>query len=249
MPRLFRTTNPALNSSTFERSRSLAIGDAMTLQGTVNKAGLLLVCVVASSAWTWGLARSAEPQAAAPWMIAGVFGGLIAAIATIFKPQWAPITAPVYALLEGLALGGISSLIDQAYHGIAIQAVGLTFATAAVMLAAYRTGLIRATRKFTIGVIAATGGIFLLYMVDIVMGFFGRHVALLNAATPLGIAVSVFIVAVAALNLILDFDLIERGIANGAPKYMEWYGAFGLMITLVWLYLEMLRLLAKIRER
>lgn len=249
MPGLFRTTNPALNSRTFERSHPLIAGQAMTLQGTVNKAGLLLLCVVATSAWTWGLARSAEPQAAVPWMIAGVFGGLIAAVATIFKPQWAAITAPIYALLEGLALGGISSIIDQAYHGLAIQAVGLTFAVAAVMLGAYTSGLLRATRKFTIGVIAATGGIFLLYIADMVMGFFGHRIGVLSAATPLGIAVSVFIVGVAALNLILDFDLIERGVANGSPKYMEWYGAFGLMVTLVWLYLEMLRLLAKIRER
>jgi uncharacterized YccA/Bax inhibitor family protein len=249
MARLFRTSNPALNSGAFERSRPYLGGEAMTLQGTVNKAGLLLLCVVASSAWTWGLARSAQPQAAAPWMLAGVFGGLIAAVVTIFKPQWAAITAPVFALLEGLALGGISSLLDQAYHGIAIEAVGLTFATAAVMLVAYRSGLIRATRKFTVGVIAATGGIFLVYMADLVMGFFGHSIGILNAATPLGIAISVFIVGVAALNLILDFDLIERSVNNGSPKYMEWYGAFGLMITLVWLYLEMLRLLAKIRER
>jgi uncharacterized YccA/Bax inhibitor family protein len=248
MPEPFRTSNPALNSKTFGVPRALA-GEAMTLQGTVNKTGLLLVCVIATAAWTWGLARSESPQAALPWMMGGMIGGLIVAMVTIFKKEWSPITAPIYALLEGLALGGISSFFDLKYHGIAVEAVALTFGTLAVMLGAYSTGLIRATRKFTIGVIAATGGIFLVYMVDMVMGFFGRHVPLISETSPLGIAVSVFIVVVAALNLILDFALIENGVQSGAAKYMEWYGAFGIMVTLIWLYLEILRLMSKIRER
>lgn len=243
-----RTTNPALNPRAFAGQRAFA-GEAMTLQGTVNKTGVLLLCVVATSAWTWGLARSESPQSAAPWMMGGLIGGLIVAFVTIFKKQWSPITAPIYALLEGLAIGGISSYIDLAYHGIAIQAVGLTFGTLAVMLAAYTSGVLRATPKFTMGVIAATGGIFVVYMVDLVLGFFGRHVPLLNSSSPLGIAISVFIVIVAALNFILDFGFIDSGVQGGAPKYMEWYAAFGLMVTLVWLYLEILRLLAKIRER
>jgi uncharacterized YccA/Bax inhibitor family protein len=243
-----RTANPALNPRAFA-GRQANAGEAMTLQGTVNKTGVLLLCVVATAAWTWGLARSEAPTAAMPWMVGGVFGGLIVAFVTIFKKEWSPITAPIYALLEGLALGGISSIIDQVYHGIAMQAVGLTFGTLAVMLLAYRSGLLRATRKFTIGVIAATGGIFLVYMVDLVMGFFGRHVPLLNDAGPWGIAISVFIVVVAALNLILDFGFIETGVQSGAAKYMEWYAAFGLMVTLVWLYLEILRLLTKMNRR
>ena len=248
MPDPLRTANPALNPRVFAGQRAIA-GEAMTLQGTVNKTGLLLLCVVATAAWTWGLARSESPQATLPWMMGGLIGGLIVAIVTIFKKEWSPITAPIYALLEGLAIGGISSLIDLAYHGIAIQAVGLTFGTLAVMLAAYSSGLIRATRKFTIGVVAATGGIFVVYMVDMIMGFFGSHVPLINSTSPLGIGISVFIVIIAALNLILDFNLIETGVRGGAAKYMEWYGAFALMVTLIWLYLEILRLLAKMRER
>ena len=248
MANLFRTSNPALNSKAFEGRTAIA-GEAMTLQGTVNKTGLLLLCAIVSAAWTWGLARSEAPEAALPWMIGGMIGGLIMALVTIFKKEWSPVTAPLYAVLEGFALGGISSFLDQAYHGIAIQAVGLTFGTLAVMLMLYTSGVLRATPKFTMGVIAATGGIALVYFVDIMLSFFGRHVPLINESGPWGIAISVFIVIVAAANLILDFDFVESGVQAGAAKYMEWYGAFGLMVTLVWLYLEMMRLLAKVRRR
>ena len=243
-----RTSNPTLNPTTFADNRAIA-GQAMTLQGTVNKTGILLLCAIVSAAWTWGLARSEAPDAAIPWMIGGMIGGLVMAIATTFKKEWSPITAPIYAVLEGLALGGISSTLDRMYHGIAIQAVALTFGTMAVMLLAYTSGLIRATRKFTIGVIAATGAIFLVYMADMVMSLFGHHVPLINGSGPVGIAISAVIVVVAALNLILDFNLIETGVQAGAAKYMEWYGAFALMVTLVWLYLEIVRLLAKTRQR
>ena len=248
MPDTFRTSNPAFNASTFA-GRELVAGPTMTLQGTVNRAAVLLLCVIVTAGWTWGLARSQSPQAVMPWMLGGVFGGLIVAMVTIFKKEWSPFTAPVYALLEGLALGGISSLIDQQYHGIAVQAVALTFGTVAVMLVAYTTGLIRVTQRFRMGVVVATGGILVVYLADIVMGFFGKHIALLSSAGPWGIAISVFIVIVAALNLILDFDFIQTGVQAGAPKYMEWYGAFGLMVTLIWLYLEFLRLLSKVRRR
>jgi uncharacterized YccA/Bax inhibitor family protein len=249
MPNLFRTSNPALSSKAF-LGRVAVAGDAMTLQGTVNKTGVLLLCVIASAAYTWNLAsRSMNPQVALPWILAGVFGGLIVAFVTIFKKEWAPVTAPIYALLEGLALGGISAFFDQMYHGIAIQAVGLTFGVLAVMLVAYTTGLIRVTQKFRIGVIAATGAIAIVYLVDLVLRMFGKQVPLLNEAGPWGIAISVVIVCVAALNLVLDFDFVESGVAAGAPKYMEWYGAFGLMLTLIWLYLEILRLLGKVRRR
>jgi uncharacterized YccA/Bax inhibitor family protein len=246
---ILRTSNPTLKPNTFENSRAILGQEVMSVQGTVNKTGLLLVCVVATAAWTWGLARSESPQAALPWMMGGVIGGLVLALVTVFKKQWSPVTAPLYALLEGLALGGISSFLDVTYPGIAIQAVGLTFATLFAMLFLYKTGVIRATRKFVMGVAAATGAIFLVYMVNFVMGFFGTQVPLLNDAGPWGIAISGVIVIVAALNLILDFDFIERGAQAGAAKYMEWYGAFGLMVTLVWLYLEILRLLAKTRRR
>jgi uncharacterized YccA/Bax inhibitor family protein len=248
MPEPFRSSNPALNSRTFA-GRELTAGPAMTLQGTINRTGVLLLCVIVTAGWTWGIARSQSPQAVTPWMLGGLIGGLVFAMVTIFKKEWSPFTAPIYALLEGLALGGISSLIDQQYHGIAVQAVALTFGTLAVMLVAYTTGLIRPTERFKMGVVVATGGILVVYLADIVMGFFGHPISVLNSSGPWGIAISVVIVIVAALNLILDFDLIQQGIQVGAPKYMEWYGAFGLMVTLIWLYLEFLRLLSKARRR
>jgi uncharacterized YccA/Bax inhibitor family protein len=247
MPALFKTSNPALNSKTFERPVALG-GEAMSLQGTVNKTGLLLFLASASAAWTWYLAHT-QPETVGIWMMGGLIVGFILALVTVFKQTWAPITAPAYAIFEGLALGGISAFLDQAYHGIAIQALGLTFGVTLIMLMLYTSGLVRATPKFTMGVIAATGGIFLVYLVDMVLRFFGHSVPLLNSAGPWGIAISVFIVIVAALNLILDFGFVESGVQSGAPKYMEWYGAFGIMVTLVWMYMEMLRLLSKLRER
>jgi uncharacterized YccA/Bax inhibitor family protein len=248
MPGLFKTSNPALNENTFE-GRVAVAGEAMTLQGTVNKTGVLLVCVVGTAAWTWGIAHSQTPQAALPWMIGGLIAGLVFALVTIFKKEWSPITAPIYALCEGLMLGGISALLERAHPGIAIQAMGLTFGVTAVMLVLYKSGILRATPKFTVGVVAATGGIFLVYMVDLVLSMFGRHVPLLNSSGPWGIGLSVVIVIIAALNLILDFDFVETGVHARAPNYMEWYGAFGIMVTLIWMYLEILRLLAKMRER
>lgn len=248
MPNLMRTSNPALNEKAFKGQ--VATGEAMTLQSTVNKTGLLLLCVVATAAWTWGMSHSNTPEAALPWMMGGLVGGFIMALVTIFKKEWSPVTAPVYALLEGLVLGGISAIFEHSYPGIAIQAVGLTFGTLFVMLVAYKTGVIRATEKFKIGVLAATGGIALLYFVEMILGmFFHIQVPMIHQSGPWGIAFSLFVVVIAALNLVLDFDMIETGVQNGAPKYMEWYGAFGLMVTLIWLYLEILRLLGKARRR
>jgi len=248
MSGLFKTSNPALNEKTFQGSVAVA-GEAMTLQGTVNKTGFLLFCVSATAAWTWWIAQSQTPQAALPWMMGGLIVGFIFSLVTIFKKEWSPITAPIYALCEGLALGGISAFLEQAHPGIAIQSLGLTLGVTVVMLVLYTSGTLRATPKLTMGVIAATGGIFLVYLVDMVLRFFGRQVPLLNSSGPWGIGISLLIVIVAALNLILDFDFIETGVRAGAPKYMEWYGAFGMMVTLIWMYLEILRLLAKMRRR
>jgi uncharacterized YccA/Bax inhibitor family protein len=243
-----RTSNPALSEKAIQGQ--VATGEVMTLQGTVNKTGLLLLCVVATSAWTWGMAHSDTPGAAIPWMIGGALGGFVVALVTIFKKQWSPLTAPIYALLEGLVLGGISALFEKTYPGVAIQAIGLTFGTLFVMLLAYKSGMIRATQGFKIGVIAATGGIAIFYLIEMVLGvFFRTQVPAINGSGPWGIAFSLFVVIIAALNLVLDFDMIETGVQNGAPKYMEWYGAFGLMVTLIWLYLEILRLLGKARRR
>lgn len=248
MADLLRSTNPVLKEKAF--AGQLVTGEAMTIQGTVNKTGLLLLFVVVSAAWTWGLSHSNRPEAAYPWMIGGALGGFVVALVTVFKSTWAPLTAPIYALLEGLFLGGISAVFEHSYPGIAVQAVSLTFAVMFVMLLAYKFGVIRATRGFKLGVIAATGGIALVYVVNLVMSlFFHTQVSFLYSSTPLGIGISLFIVVIAALNLIIDFDMIETAARMGAPKYMEWYGAFGLMVTLVWLYLEILRLLGKVRNR
>jgi len=247
MPGLIKTSNPALNANTFE-NRFASGGEAMTLQGTVNKTGLLLLCAAATAAWTWWLART-QHEAVALCMWGGLIGGLVFALATIFKKEWSPVTAPIYALCEGLALGGISAVFNRVYPGIVLQALGLTGAVTTVMLLLYTSGVIRATPKFAIGVIAATGGIFLCYMIDLVMGFFGHHVPLLYSNGPWGIAISVFIVIVAALNLILDFDFIETGVYARAAKYMEWYGTFGIMVTLVWMYIEILHLLSEMRSQ
>lgn len=247
MPGLFKTSNPALNAKTFENRVSSA-GEAMTLQGTVNRTAFLLFCAVATGAWTWWLAHT-QPEAVTLCLWGGLIGGLVFALITTFKKEWSPVTAPIYALCEGLALGGISAALNQVYSGIVLQALGLTAAVTAVMLMLYTSGVIRATPKFTVGVIAATGGIFLFYMINLVMGFFGHHVSLLYNNGPWGIAISVCIVIVAALNLILDFDFVETGVYAGAAKYMEWYGAFGIMVTLVWMYIEILHLLSTIRSQ
>lgn len=247
MPGLLKSSNPALNARTFENRFSIA-GESMTMQGTVNKTGLLLFCAAATAAWTWWLART-QPEAAPLCLWGGLIGGLVFALVTTFKKEWSPFTAPIYALCEGFALGGISAALNQVYSGIVLQALGLTGTVTAVMLLLYTSGVIRATPKFTVGVIAATGGIFLFYMIDFVMGFFGHRVSVLYSNGPWGIAISVVIVIVAALNLILDFNFIETGVRAGAAKYMEWYGAFGIMVTLVWMYIEILHLLSAIRSQ
>jgi len=248
MANIFRSTNPVLKDKVF--TGQIATGESMTVQGTVNKAGILLLCVVATAAWTWGLAHSDRPEAALPWMIGGLFGGLITCLVTVFKKEWSPLSAPLYALFEGLVLGGISAIFEKSYPGIAVQSVALTFGVLFVLLLAYKTGLVRATRGFVLGIVCATGAIALVYAASMFMRLFGfGGMSFLYASTPLGIGISIFVVIIAALNLILDFDMIERGANMGAPKYLEWYGAFGLMVTLIWLYLEILRLLGKVRRR
>ncbi|MEM7009483.1 MAG: Bax inhibitor-1/YccA family protein, partial [Thermodesulfobacteriota bacterium] len=182
------------------------------------------------------------------WLYGGLIGGLIFAFITIFKKTWAPITAPIYAILEGLAIGGISAIFELQFSGIVFQAVSLTFGTLFAMLVTYRLGLIKVTEKFRMGVVAATGAIFVVYLLSFVLGFFSINVPFIHSGGTIGILFSLFVVVIAALNLVLDFDFIEKGAEHGAPKYMEWYGAFGLIITLVWLYIEFLRLLSKLRQ-
>lgn len=254
---LMKTSNPALGENTFRGVGggygygAIDASARMTLGGTVNKTALLLLCALATAAWTWyRFIATQDIGQISGLLILGGIGGFIVAMVTIFKKEWSPVTAPLYALLEGLVLGGLSAMFDLRYPGIAIQAVGLTFGTLLALLLAYSSGMIRVTRKFTLGIVAATGGIMLFYFLQMILGFF--HVPFLssvNGAGPIGIGFSLIVVVIAALNLVLDFDFIERGVNYGAPKYMEWYGAFGIMVTLVWLYLEMLRLLAKMRSR
>jgi uncharacterized YccA/Bax inhibitor family protein len=254
---LMKTSNPALGDKTFRDLANGGITDAaghMTLSGTVNKTGVLLLLTLATACYTWRLFAETRDMSSVGGLLAvGLFGGFIVAMVTIFKQQWAPITAPIYALLEGLALGGISASLEMRYPGIAIQAVSLTFGTLFVLLLAYSSGLIKVTEKFKLGIIAATGGIFVFYMVEMALSFF--HVNVFNSPTGVngsgivGILFSLFVVAIAALNLVLDFDYIEQGVAVGAPKYMEWYCGFSLMVTLIWLYLEIIRLLSKLRSR
>ena len=253
---LIKTSNPALGADTFRNLAGSQYGgtiDAsarMTLSGTVNKTAILLICALATAAWTWNdFLQSRDISDVTGRLMIGSIGGLIFAFVTIFKKEWSAITAPIYALLEGLVLGGLSAMFEMRYPGIAIEAVSLTFGTLFVLLFLYRTGIIRVTQKFRMGIVAATGGIMLFYFAEMLLGFFGIHFMTINGAGPIGILFSLVIVGVAALNLVLDFDFIEQGVTFGAPKYMEWYGAFGIMVTLVWLYLEMLRLLSKINSR
>jgi uncharacterized YccA/Bax inhibitor family protein len=253
---LFKTSNPALGENTFRNLSGGGYGGAidaanrMTLSGTVNKTGILLICAFATAAYTWfRFTQTRDIADVSGLLLLGVFGGFICAMVTAFKKTWAPVTAPIYALLEGLFLGGVSAMFDLRYPGIAIQAVGLTFGTLLVLLLAYSSGMIKVNDKMRLGIIAATGGIAVFYLVQMVLGFFHIYLVSINGSGPIGIIFSLFVCAIAALNLVLDFDFIEQGVNYGAPKYMEWYGGFGIMVTLVWLYLEILRLLSKLRSR
>jgi uncharacterized YccA/Bax inhibitor family protein len=200
--------------------------------------------------WPWRQWFEArDPGALLTWLGIGVGGGFVLALLTIFVKKWAPVLAPLYAALEGLALGSVSALYESRYPGIVFQAVALTFGTLAALLVAYKTRAIKATENFKLGVVAATGAIALVYLLSFVLGMFGMPVGFMHSNGWLGIGISLVVVFVAALNLVLDFDFIEQGANQGAPKYMEWYGAFGLMVTLVWLYLEILRLLSKLNRR
>jgi uncharacterized YccA/Bax inhibitor family protein len=256
----FKSSNPALSSKSFggfvgARGGGPAISaaqnpGAMTMQGTVDKTAILLAVVTFTAIWPWRLFfESRNPELLLPWLGIGAIGGFIVAMVTIFKKTWAPATAPIYAACEGLVLGSTSALFEMRYPGIVLRSVALTFGVLLTLLVAYRSGAIRATEGFRRGVIAATGAIVLVYLGSFVLGLFGVNLGFLNSSSPLGIGISLVVVGIAALNLVLDFDFIEQGAKAGAPKYMEWYGAFGLLVTLVWLYLEILRLLSKLNDR
>lgn len=240
-----RSANPSLGENTFKGLRT-ENGMSMTIQGTVNKTFILFLLLCATAVFTWHQHFSGNDIQA--WLWIGLLGGFVVALITIFVKKAAPYTAPLYALLEGLAIGGISAIFESQFEGITTQAILLTLGTLFSLLFAYRSGLIKVTENFKLGVVAATGAIFFVYVADFILRFFGMEVPFIHETGLVGILISVAIVVVAALNLVLDFDFIEKGAEQRAPKYMEWYGAFGLMVTLVWLYFEILRLLSKIRS-
>ncbi len=245
---MMRSANPVLGTDTFQGTLSQPTADRMTIQGTVNKTLVLLLILLVPAYYVWNLFfATRDPSALKLYMMTGVFGGFLVALVTVFKKNWAPITAPLYAALEGLALGGISSFFELRFPGIVIQAVGLTFTTLLALLMAYKSGLIKVTENFKLGVAAATGGIFLFYLLQMILGFFDVRIPYIHEGGVIGIGFSLFVIVIASLNLVMDFDFIEDGARRRAPKYMEWYAAFGLMVTLIWLYLEFLRLLSKIQ--
>lgn len=248
---IFRSGNPALSEKAFQ-SVTVAPGSAvMTVRGTLNKFFFLFLMVMASASFTWKAFY--EGKDVFPWMIAAAIGGLILAVVMAFKMQWSPYLAPAYGLMQGVFLGGISATYNNAFAKIApniiMQAVLLTFGVVIAMFALYRFRIIKVTRQLQSVIFTATAGIAIFYMLSMVLRLFNINIGLINDSTPLGIVFSLVVVGVAALNLLLDFAMIEQGSAMGAPKYMEWYGAFGLLVTIVWLYLEILRLLAKLSSR
>lgn len=249
---IFKGGNPAISEKTFDQVYQQD-GELMTVRGTMNKFGVMLLMVIGAASFTWSIFFKQGPEAVTPWMWGGMIGGLVLAIAIIFKKTWAPYLALGYALCQGLFLGAISAFYDfafaETYPSIIMHAVLLTMGTAAAMYFFYQTGIIRATNTFKKVVMVATAGIGIFYLIAIVMRMFGMQMPYLHDNGAIGIGISVFIVVIAALNLVLDFDMIDQGSKNGAPKYFEWYGAFGLMVTIVWLYLEMLRLLSKLTSR
>ena len=251
---MIRSGNPALKESTFLDLGSGTVvsrdGGVMTLNGTVTKTGILVLLAVITAAFAWQqVSGVAGTGSTGIYVWGGAIGGLVLALVTIFKKEWSPVTAPLYALVEGFFLGAISAVFEMRFPGIVFQAVLLTFGTLFALLFAYRSGFIKATENFKLGVVAATGGIALVYLATIVLGLFGIKIPMIHDSGIIGIGFSLFVVVIAALNLVLDFDFIENGVEQGAPKYMEWYGAFGLMVTLVWLYIEFLRLLSKLQSR
>ena len=236
--RFGRSGNPAFSQG-FGINENIS-GEVMTLDGTVNKTGILLALCVGGAYFGWNSPGLVMPA---------ILIGFVIALFTIFKPKNSPYTAPAYAAIEGVALGGITMIFEAQYPGIGIQAIGLTFGILASLLFCYKSGIIKPTENFRLMIFAGTMGIFILYLVSFIMSFFGNSIGFIHSNGLFGIGFSLFVVAIASLNLVLDFDFIEEGAEKGMPKYLEWYGAFSLMVTLIWLYLEILRLLAKIRSR
>ena len=250
-----RTSNPALNKNTFKKfAYADTQSNVMTFGGTINKTGIMLLLVVLGASYTWKLffnsfTIEAGTSSIMTWVAVGGIGGFVLSLLTIFNQKNAAIFAPIYAVLEGLFLGGISAIFEASYPGIVLRAVGLTFSVLFIMLFLYKTQIIKPTEKFKTGVISATGGIVLMYFLSFIFSLFGANMSFMYGNSLLSIGISIFVVVIAALNLVLDFDFIEQGVHFKVPKYMEWYSAFGITVTLVWLYIEILNLLLKLSSR
>ena len=250
---LFQSGNPTLTQKIFNRSLEQQDAGTMTVRGAINKFGFLLFMVLAGAAYTWYLYYNNQQQTMMTLMWVGIIGGLIAVFAISFKPTLAPYLSPAYGILEGFFLGAISAILNDAfsekYPGLVLQAVGLTFGVAIAMFLLYNFRVIKATERFKSVIFAATAGIAIFYLITLVLRLFHINIPFMYDSSMLGIGLSLFIIAIAALNLIIDFDMIEQGANMGAPKFMEWYGAFGLLVTMVWLYIEILRLLSRFAGR
>ncbi len=250
---LFQSDNPTLSQKIFSRSLDQSDAGVMTVRGSIGKFGFLLFMVLAAASYTWYLYYNNQQQTMVTLMWVGIIGGLISVLAICFKPTLAPYLSPAYGILEGFFLGAISAVLNDAfsekYPGLVMQAVGLTFGVALAMFLLYNFRVIKATEKFKSTIFAATAGIAIFYVITLLLRVFGVNIPFMYDSSLLGIGISLFIVAIAALNLIIDFDMIEKGAEMGAPKYMEWYGAFGLLVTMVWLYIEILKLLSRFAGR
>ncbi len=256
MINLTKSSNPVFKEQVFSKGYAYD-SEVMTVSGTINKTGLMLLLVLAGAIFTWGKFFDAvtvdNPQAGMsailPWLIIGGIGGFITALVTVFRPQSSGMSAPIYAILEGTFLGGLSAYFEAMFPGIVMRAVALTMGVFMAMLFLYRSKIIKVNNRFITGVVAATAGVAIVYFVSFIASMFGANVGFLYGNSNLSIGISLVVIVIAALNLMLDFAFIERAAQSGAPKYMEWYGAFGLMVTLVWLYFEILRLLSKLASR
>jgi len=239
-----RSGNPALNKNTFKNFTDTSISNQMTIDGTVNKTMLSLIVLFISAYYSWNSFSQS-------FIIVGSIGGFITALITIFKKHLAMYTVPIYAVFKGLMLGSLSFIFESSYPGIVNQAIFLTFGIMGALLFAYKTKIINPTENFKLGIFAATGGIAIIYIINFIMSFWGGGISVMspNNSSMFSIGFSFFVVIIASLNLVLDFDFIEEASEARVPKYMEWYAAFGLLITLIWLYIEILRLLAKLQNR
>ena len=242
-----RSPNPALSERVFSENRGIATtSDRMTIDGTINKTFLLFLFALVPAGFVWE--QFYVGGNITPYMAIGGIGSFIMALATIFMPHLSGYTAPIYAVLEGLTLGGISAYMNRYYPGIVIQGVGLTFAIMFGMLVLYKTRTIRVTEKLRAIVMIGAFAILLAYIATWIASLFLPGVGYIHSSGLIGIGFSLFVIGIASFFLLLDFDFIERGAQSGAPKYMEWYGAFSLMLTLIWLYLELLNLLRKLNS-